>query len=249
MKSRDRHLATSLAALFLVSLICPVIAQPAAEQGVTFSGVFKLADSPTNQRRQMDYSNGVVWLKPVAANSAWRPPERRTFKIVQQNKRFNPHVLSVPVGSRIEFPNLDHFFHNVFSLFDGKRFDLGLYEGGGKVPSVSFDRPGICYVFCNIHPEMSAVIVVMDTDFFTYTDKSGRFVIPHVPPGKYQMFVWHERLQLPGGSLSREITVRDTDTDLGPIFVLDTGSLLENHKNKFGFDYEKNTPSTLPYQR
>jgi plastocyanin len=230
-------------------LSCPGVAQQVAEQGVTLSGTFKLSSSTAEQRRPTDFSNGVVWLKPVGRNSAWKPTEPRTFKIVQQNKRFNPHVLTVPVGSRVEFPNLDHFFHNVFSLFDGKRFDLGLYEGGGKVPTVSFDRPGICYVFCNIHPEMSAVVIVMDTAFYAHTDKSGRFVIPHVPPGKYQMFFWHERLQLVGGDPSRDINVREADTDLAPFSVMDTGSLLENHQNKFGFDYEKNAPTAVPYKR
>ena len=75
---------------------------------------------------------------------------------------FTPHILVVPVGSVVRFPNADPFFHNVFSLFDGKRFDLGLYEAG-STKEVTFSREGLSYIFCNIHPEMSAVVISLST--------------------------------------------------------------------------------------
>jgi hypothetical protein len=91
-----------------------------------------------------------------------RPPASpaQTPRLVQKNKSFEPHILVIPAGSMVEFPNHDPFFHNVFSLFEGKRFDLGLYEAGTS-RMVRFDRPGISYIFCNIHPEMSAVIITL----------------------------------------------------------------------------------------
>ena len=91
-------------------------------------------------------------------------------RLVQKNKSFEPHILVVPAGSMVEFPNRDPFFHNVFSLFEGKRFDLGLYEAGTS-RMVRFDRPGISYIFCNIHPEMSAVVITMATPLYAISNR------------------------------------------------------------------------------
>ena len=112
--------------------------------------------------------------------------------MVQRNKRFSPHVLVVQAGSMVQFPNEDPFFHNVFSLFAGKRFDLGLYEAGSS-RSVRFDHPGASFLFCNIHPEMTAVIVVVPTPYYGLSDAAGRISIAGVPDGRYQLKVWHER--------------------------------------------------------
>lgn len=102
-------------------------------------------------------------------------------RLVQRNKSFEPHVLVVPVGSVVEFPNQDPFFHNVFSLFEGKRFDLGLYEAG-TTRNVVFDKPGISYIFCNIHSEMSAVVIAVGSPYYGISDQRGRVSIPNVPP-------------------------------------------------------------------
>src|SRR5579884_454193 len=103
-----------------------------------------------------DPTGAVVSLTPVY------PAQRDALKeapvhatLVQKNKTFLPHVLVIPPGSTVDFPNHDPFFHNVFSLFEGKRFDLGLYESGTS-RSVKFDRTGVSYIFCNIHPQMNA---------------------------------------------------------------------------------------------
>src|SRR5215472_7706967 len=95
-------------------------------------------------------SNGVVlWLSPLQASAAGRQqPHPNSYRLIQKGKQFTPHLLVVPTGSSVEFPNLDPFYHNVFSLFNGKRFDLGLYEAGtSKI--VRFDREGASYIFCN----------------------------------------------------------------------------------------------------
>src|SRR5215469_15840786 len=99
----------------------------------------------------------VVWLAPMGA------------VLAQKNKMFEPHLLVVTRGSTVEFPNRDPWFHNVFSLFNGKRFDLGLYEAGTS-RTVHFDREGVSFIFCNMHPEMSAVVVVLDSPYFTVTN-------------------------------------------------------------------------------
>ena len=88
---------------------------------------------------------------------------------MQKDKTFTPHLLVIPTGSTVDFPNLDPFFHNVFSEFNGKRFDLGLYESGSS-RTVHFDHDGVSYIFCNIHPEMSAVIVTLSTPYFGVSD-------------------------------------------------------------------------------
>ena len=96
-------------------------------------------------------NNVVVWLTPVGGAAkpvAFRDGQQ--LRLVQRNKSFDPHLLVVPVGSVVAFPNHDPFFHNVFSLFEGKRFDLGLYEAG-STREVHFNKPGISYIFCNIH--------------------------------------------------------------------------------------------------
>ncbi|HET9215560.1 MAG TPA: hypothetical protein VFR18_01195, partial [Terriglobia bacterium] len=102
----------------------------------------------------------VVWLTPVPRRPATpsRTPSVRP-KIVQKNKRFQTRLLAVEVGTVVDFPNEDPFFHNVFSRLNGKQFDLLLYEAGAN-RAVTFDKPGICYIFCNIHSKMSSVVVV-----------------------------------------------------------------------------------------
>src|SRR5260221_7653591 len=130
-----------------------------------------------------DASEIVVWLNPLDAGTKSEAADASIHKkvqLVQHNKTFQPHVLVVPVGSVVQFPNRDPFFHNVFSLFDGKRFDLGLYEAG-SVRNVSFDRAGISYIFCNIHAEMSAVVIALDTPYFGISNRKGEIVIPNVP--------------------------------------------------------------------
>src|SRR5262249_17788227 len=120
-----------------------------------------------NHAKISDNGNVLVWLVPSgsvdpAALSAF---EAQHLQLTQKNKSFSPHILVVPVGAVVAFPNRDPIFHNVFSLYEGKRFDLGLYEAG-STRDVRFDKPGISYIFCNIHPEMSAVVVALDTPYY-----------------------------------------------------------------------------------
>ncbi len=198
-----------------------------------------------------DRSSVVVWLKPsgTAAGGVATPPTavRERFKIVQQGKRFEPHILVVPVGSVVEFPNLDPFFHNVFSLFDGKRFDLGLYEAGTS-RSVTFTRAGVCYVFCNIHPDMSAVVVAVDSAYFAISSKTGEFSIPNVPRGRYQLSVWHERFKPRSvADYPKDVVISAESPSVGTVRLVETGQLVTPHKNKFGHDYVPASPTSPLY--
>lgn len=173
----------------------------------------------------------AVALRPIGTTPP--PPGRTHPKMIQQNKRFAPHLLVVQAGTIVDFPNLDPFFHNAFSLFEGKRFDLGLYEGG-TTKSVTFGSPGVCFVFCNIHPEMSAVVVVVDTPYFAVTNKSGEFLMADVPPGRYALTVWHERAT---GGAARDVMVGTGATDVGTIRLTETAAAIPPHTNKYGHDY------------
>jgi len=187
-----------------------------------------------------NFSDVVIWLKPMDAaptDSIPAEPLRKRPQLVQRNKSFQPHLLVVPVGSAVDFPNRDPFFHNVFSLFDGKRFDLGLYESGTS-NSVRFDRAGISFLFCNIHPEMSAVVVAVDTPFYGVSDRAGNVTIANLPDGKYELHVWYER-SLPENlkALSRTVSISATNKGLGKIIVPENPSFSPAHSNKYGQDY------------
>ena len=193
-----------------------------------------------------DASDIVVWLKPLdpgAKSEAEAGTTQKKFQLVQHNKAFHPHVMVVPVGSVVDFPNRDPFFHNVFSLFDGKRFDLGLYEAGAT-NSVRFDRLGVSFLFCNIHPEMSAVVVAVDTPYYGLSDRKGNVAVQNVPDGRYELHVWYER-SLPDDlkALTRTVAVTATSKELGTIQVPENPSFTNAHKNKYGQDY---TPPPVP---
>jgi plastocyanin len=184
-----------------------------------------------------NFSDVVVWLVPTDAPTSDPVPSARVPQIVQRNKTFEPHVLAVRVGSAVQFPNKDPFLHNVFSLFDGKPFDLGFYEAGSS-RAVRFDRAGVSFLFCNIHPEMSAVIVALPTPYFDVSDWQGRVTLANVPNGRYRMEVWYERSsaeELRG--LARAVTITDWNRTLGTIQVAENPSFTLTHKNKYGQEY------------
>jgi plastocyanin len=130
------------------------------------------------------------------------PPVSARAKMDQKNRTFIPHVLAVQLGTRVEFPNSDTIYHNVFSTREGKPFDLGLYPVR-ETKVVQFRQPGLIRLFCNIHSNMSAFIWVVENPCFDVTDRSGRFRIPRVPGGARVVRVWHERL----GSRTVPVTV------------------------------------------
>lgn len=186
-----------------------------------------------------DSSAGVViWLIPAGKDQPATPPRpRQTYTLIQKNKQFIPHLLVVPTGSSVDFPNLDPFFHNVFSLFNGKRFDLGLYEAHTH-RSVVFDREGVSYIFCNIHPEMGAVIITLSTPYYAISKSDGALVIHGVPPGSYRLHVWAENVSNEHlNTLSHTVEITQQNTQLGTFHLAMTGDVMDHHKNKFGENY------------
>jgi plastocyanin len=195
----------------------------------TVTGTVELTEA-----RVKSWDGVVVWLEPVQGKAPL-PAARLTLD--QKNKKFSPHVLVVPVGSTVEFPNHDPIFHNAFSNFAGQPFDTGLYAPGTS-QRVTFRREGFVRVFCNIHANMSAVIVVVPTPYYATTMANGSWQIANVPPGEYQLKLFHERateetLQ----RLAMKVTVADGIVKIPRVKISESGYLEVPHKNKHGRDY------------
>ena len=197
--------------------------------------VARLAPAPPKMTHKLGKNPpAVIWLNPLQVGAA-QPTTHGSFTLLQKNKMFTPHLLVVPVGSNVAFPNADPFFHNVFSLFDGRRFDLGLYEAG-STRSVVFSREGVSYIFCNIHSEMSAVVIALATPYYGFADSQGVFRVENVPSGEYDLHVWIEgERQASLDRITRRVHVAGESFDLGEI---GRGSPeQQDHLNKFGQPY------------
>jgi hypothetical protein len=150
-----------------------------------------------------------------------------------KGKAFIPRVVAVPVGGTVEFPNEDPIFHNAFSVSGPNRFDLALYKRP-KTGAQTFQHPGVVKVYCNIHPQMSAVVMVVDNPYFTKVQADGTFTLENVPAGRHRLKAWHER----AGEAAVEVTVADRGAATAPTLRLDaTTYKRQQHKNKFGKDY------------
>lgn len=219
----------SKALLALLAFTLPAAASVVAGSvRVTPGGAARGRNVPTN-------AGVAVWLE-----SDDRKPHKAAPSVVrmlQQRKQFVPHLLAIPVGTTVEFPNLDPIFHNAFSNIDGQPFDIGLYPPGGT-RHVLFRRAGVVRLFCNIHQSMSAVIVVAPTPWITISDRNGSFSLEGVEPGRYTLHLFHERAtQQTLDALTRKIEVREGSMTLPPIQVSETGYLEMPHRNKYGQDY------------
>jgi plastocyanin len=194
-----------------------------------------------------DASGAVVWLMPLGT-TVETPTQIKIPRLSQKDKMFHPSLVVIPVGGKVEFPNQDPFFHNVFSLFEGKRFDLGLYESG-TTRFVQFDKPGISFIFCNIHAQMSAAVIALATPYYGVSDARGDLNIPDVPPGRYSLQVFHSSVAPDVlRAMSREITVAVGDTSLGSLTLAQPDVALA-HKNKYGRDYDRPQPDSPAYAR
>jgi hemoglobin len=150
-------------------------------------------------------SLGLVMLWPKAGKVAKRPAKFRVIE--QRNKTFAPHLMAVPVGSTVAFPNFDSIYHNVFSLSQPQRFDLGLYKSG-DMRQVVFDKPGIIRLGCNIHANMSAYLVVVDAPHYVVAEQDGGFSFRSLRPGKYKVQAWSEQSAEP---VITELTIKPGD--------------------------------------
>lgn len=242
-----KNLCASACRWFCAVLLCVGLAWA---QDVTLTARVELLKGG-KPAKASEAENVVVWLAPEGARPAFHQNHvapAQVPRLVQYNKTFEPHVLVVPVGAVVAFPNRDPFFHNVFSLFEGKRFDLGLYEAG-TTRDVHFDKPGISYIFCNIHPEMSAVVIALDTPYYGISDARGQVVIANVPSGKYTLRVWYEATPPETlKAMTREVTVWEASSTLG-VLRLTEANLSTAHKNLYGRDYDSPAPDSPAYER
>jgi hemoglobin len=146
---------------------------------------------------------GVVMLTPAKGGGKKRVAKTRIIE--QRGKEFAPHVMAVPAGSTVSFPNFDQIYHNVFSLSKSKAFDLGMYKSG-ETREMKFDKPGIVRLGCNLHAQMSAYLIVVDAPHYVVVDKDGKFNFKALAPGKYKVQVWNE---VSGDPITSEVEIKE----------------------------------------
>ena len=200
-------------------------AAPSAPRAGDVRGRLTLLDKGNTPAE--DVGQAVIWLEGGAGSA---PPVQA--EITTADKAFTPHVLVVPAGSTVSFPNHDPFNHNVFSLSEEQPFDLGLF-GRGEARSVRFTRAGIVRVYCNVHAQMSAVVVVRDGPFVAQPSGDGSFTLGTVPPGRYVLHAWHERAT----EVTRAIDVPADGLDTLTLTLDASGYRFKPHLNKFGQPY------------
>jgi plastocyanin len=179
-------------------------------------------------RQGVTAATAVVYAEPLEGSAPVRPAP--PVAIEQREKTFAPRVLAVPVGTEVRFPNSDGIFHNVFSLSSGNAFDLGLYRAGAS-KSRTLTTPGLVRVFCNIHPQMTAVVVAVPTPWVAVAGEGGAFRL-ELPAGRYRLTALSER----AAAVTTEVTVSGTTS--APALSLDESSFTAvPHANKFGKPY------------
>ncbi len=223
----------------LTVLLCAVATASGQQLTITAQIAIDKGEIKKTDRRANN-AGAVVWLEPTEALlRRWSTPERQ-YTLKQREHAFEPHVLVIPIGTRVSFPNEDPIFHNVFSLFQAKRFDLGLYEAG-TTKFVLFDKPGVSYIFCNIHSQMGAVVIALTAPYYGVSQADGSVMIEHVPAGAYRLKMWAEGASddmLEG--LVREVVVTE-NTHLGKIDIKVNPAINLTHTNKFGRAYDPET--------
>ena len=226
--------------LYVLSILCALLAQglSCAQEHAAAKNAsqlrFRVVSSLPDSHRAVP---AVAWLDPLPGTPGLPFVPQRRYTLLQKDRTFHPHLLVIPTGSVVEFPNADPFFHNVFSMFDGKRFDLGLYEAGSS-KSVTFSRAGVSYIFCNIHPEMSAVVLTLSTPLYAIADGNEAFVLDGIPPGSYSLHVWIEGV--PPSFLSgmtQTVRFSSNTVDLGTLSAPIARAGAMSHSNKFGKPY------------
>ncbi|HZP04821.1 MAG TPA: carboxypeptidase regulatory-like domain-containing protein [Terracidiphilus sp.] len=173
----------------------------------------KLGKDPVEDPLEFERTRVVVYLEgPVLKNDD--PANRESVQIEQINRRFSPDLVVVPVGSTVSFPNMDPIFHNIYSLSKPKTFDLGSYDRG-QTRKVQFPKPGIVSVYCHLHPNMAATIVVTPNRWYARPDRTGQYRIDNVPPGQYTVVAWHKT----AGFFRKTIVVRADQNESADFFI------------------------------
>ena len=200
---------------------------PASPPGADLIGRVEILDK---DKKHSPGANSVVWipgLTPPTITTAAMP------EMASQDKRFAPHILAVAAGTEVSFPNRDPIFHNVFSLTPEDKFDLGLYRKGAA-KSVRLTTPALVRIYCNIHADMAAFVMVLDRAQFVVTEADGSYRLPAIPAGQYEVHAWNERT----GEQAQTIAISSGGAPVELNFALDASAYKpQAHKNKFGKDY------------
>ncbi len=183
-----------------------------------------------------DLSDAVLYLEAPAAPTVATAGKPVTVEIAITDKTYAPHVVVIPVGSTVRFPNHDPFNHNVFSVSEPNTFDLGLY-GRGEAKDYTFQHSGLVRVYCNVHPRMVAYVLVMANRYYAQPATDGSFAITDVPAGSYRLHVWHERI--PSEVVKDVSAAGGAATDL-QIALNARGYKWQPHRNKYGRNYPTN---------
>jgi plastocyanin len=205
------------------TLLCLLVSAPSIA-GTVSGKVVLIQDG----KPRADASNAVVWIEGLPRTAAEPKPQMKSA-----SKRFEPHIIAVPVNTTVEFPNADPIYHNVFSVSGGNRFDLGLYRSGAS-KSKKFEEPGLVRVYCNIHPQMIGFVMVVDSAFAAVTGTDGSFRFDNVPPGSHTVKAWQEE----GAEISQPIVVKSGAEEPLAIRIDVSGAPAPAHKNKYGKDYK-----------
>lgn len=225
-------------------LIC-FSAVTAAANGATVTGTVELRDSRVSAVvRQKDFSGVVISATQVGGLQSPLAPGHAVMH--QKGKVFQPHILPVTAGTAVDFPNDDLIFHNAFSSFNGQIFDVGLYPPGAS-RTVRFARSGAVRVFCNIHPSMSAVILVLDTPWFAQTARDGSWKLD-LPAGEYEVRFFHERATPQSlAGLTTRISVGPEALHTPTVSISEAGYIVADHKNKYGHEYGPSADDQILY--
>jgi plastocyanin len=169
-------------------------------------------------------SRVVIYLEgPVLADRG----TAGTQQVKQLDRRFVPDMVVVPVGSSVSFPNMDPIFHNIYSLSKPKSFDLGSYDKG-ETRKVTFAKPGIVEIYCHLHPNMAATVVVTPNRWYARPDGNGQYRIPNVPPGQYTVVAWHKT----GGFFRKTVVIENGHDAAADFFIpVDVDQKLEAEKD------------------
>jgi plastocyanin len=219
----------------VVLAVVLAVTPPAARAQSGGAGAARVAGRVTilerHNRPSPDLGDAVIYLERAGPGA-----RTVTTDVVIRDKVYVPHVLVVPAGSTVRFPNLDPFNHNVFSVSERNPFDLGLY-GRGEAKGHTFTAPGLVRVFCNVHPRMVAYVLVLANRWFAQPSGDGTFTIGDVPSGRYRLHVWHERI---GAEVVRDVIVAPPGVGDLQLTLDARGYQWQPHKNKLGLDYPTN---------
>ncbi len=234
-----RPVGTILAAVLTAAVFLPTLAsrkgRGAPQGSVPATGDVRVTVTVQgSDHRVLPAAQAIVWIPavPGAPRPASRPAPATPLRIASKGKRFEPRITAVPAGATVEFPNLDRIFHNVFSLSPGATFDLGLYRNGAS-RTKTFDTPGLVRVYCNIHPQMAAYLLVLDGTNWAQAGSDGGAILTRVATGRVAVRAWDEK----GGDYQGTVDVVAGKTATLAIALDGSNFRDAPHTNKYGKKY------------